>query len=304
MSNGNEPKPNLIAVFFTVLILLAFVVFVLVYDDLRTNQAALLFAGAMISAIVSVILFSVVPSNANPYLRTGVSLGGAALFFYMVYPPLRDDISHPDLTISGGVYYQNDPSSQTFRPVAGVTVTIPYNTDLKSQTDDLGAFAIHHAPPGVKALFAVYKNVIYPIDLTKYTNENYPVIPPETTKIAADILPPPRILNGASVQPIEQQQIDSSSWVYLGDHKDGKWLIKNFDLSGQPQAKDSLHAMTPVYKRDDKPVQVGGDWKLGNVQGVLDTGNSVKVKNVLAIAGDAGTAHWWAQVCDPGKGCA
>jgi hypothetical protein len=166
MSNGTQPKPNFVVVFATVLVLLAFVVFVLAYGDLRTNHAALTLAGAMTAAIISVILFSIVPSSANPYLKLGVSFGGAALFFYTIYPKMEAAISRPpDLTISGGIYYQNDGKSQaTLKPVARAKVKIPY-TDQESETNDLGEFAIHHAPEGVKALFVVYKSLIYPVDL-------------------------------------------------------------------------------------------------------------------------------------------
>lgn len=292
MSNGGQPAIDLRAVFGIVLILLCFVMFVLAYDNLRNDLAPLLFAGAMIACIVSVILFSLVPSSANPYLKAGVGLGGAALFFTVIYNPIMDEIAHPNITVAGGVYYQLQTTNQSaLRPVKKATVEIPY-TGLSSATNDVGEFAIAYAPPGVKRLFVEYMGNIYPIELSQYKDTRYPVIPPDASASAADVLPPQTVLD----QLHPDQKLTKSSWVYLGLNKDGKWLQKNFDVSGQPQTNGSLQAAVDVYRRDDKPRQSGVDWELGNVQGVLKQGDTVKIIDTEKIPGDAGVTHWWANI--------
>jgi hypothetical protein len=270
----------------------------------------------MIAVVVSVVLFSVVPSNANQYLRAGISLGGAALFFFKIFPPIRDQISHPDITVSGGIYYQADAKNQTtLKPVPAIEVEIPF-TDLQSFTNDVGEFAIHHAPLGVKRLDVHYKTNVISVNLSDYKDNRYPIIPPENSTVAADVLPP--ALAGVSApaeEPLNRELPPSkvkltpneASWVYLGDtkqedkqHDKGAagvvWVDRYFDVSGQPQANKHLRANATVYRRSDKPVQVGPDWKLGDVEGLLKAGDSVKAETIEKIAGEEGTTHWWARV--------
>jgi hypothetical protein len=75
-------------------------------------------------------------------------------------------------------------------------------------------------------------------------------------------------------------------WVYLGQYQQGKFLHQpNFTVSSAalPKPGDALSAATDTYERDAPPVQVGTEWRPGNILGVVRQGQSIIVRQVDVI---------------------
>ena len=85
-----------------------------------------------------------------------------------------------------------------------------------------------------------------------------------------------------------------SSWVYIGQYRNGKYLRHpNFESPGVPNVGDELSAWTDTYRRDGLPVKMGpNNWKLGEIVGVVKVGQKVRVKRVERIEDD----NYWLQV--------
>jgi len=174
-------RPN-IAAFAVFAVSVAVSVFILVFQDLRNNPLAQVFAGVMMALAVSVILFSVVPSKAP--VRAAIGLGGAALFYFLLWPEIEKAIHPPPstTTVRGSLYYVTAGNDIGLRPVQGAEVRVA-NTSLKSQqkTGETGDFTIMDAPSDIKELEAFYGGQVYVIQLSKFPATNrYPVIPPNT----------------------------------------------------------------------------------------------------------------------------
>jgi hypothetical protein len=171
-------RPN-IAAFAVFVVAVGVSIFVLVFQDLRNNALAQVFAGVMMALGVSVILFSVVPSKAP--VRAAVGLGGAALFYFLLWPQVEKAIHPPPstMTLHGSLYFINAASDLGLRPVQGAEIGVA-NTSLKSsqKTDETGEFTVLDAPSDVKELEAYYGGQVYVIQLSKFPNtRRYAVIP-------------------------------------------------------------------------------------------------------------------------------
>jgi hypothetical protein len=172
-------RPNFAVVLATALLCTAMIAFILVYADLRNNQLAEVMAGVFSALLVSVILFSVVPSTA--IVRAVVGFGGAALFFFEVWPLIEKAIHPPPftMTLRGSIDYIGSNNGAGHRPVQGAVVEIA-NTSLKSQqpTGETGEFIIFDVPSNVTALEVVYKGQVYSVDLSKFKGKTrYDIIP-------------------------------------------------------------------------------------------------------------------------------
>src|SRR5688572_21212889 len=81
------------AVFATILILFGFLIFLLVYDDLRRQLWVQGMAGVVMTLIVAVILFSIVDSTINvsraPIVGVLITGGGAAIFYLLLLPQIK-----------------------------------------------------------------------------------------------------------------------------------------------------------------------------------------------------------------------
>jgi len=163
-----ERKPNIPAALGTAAVCLAFVVFVLVYDDLRYLRFAQVMSSAVMTLALAVILFSIVPASAP--VAAAVGLGGAALFYWKVLPVIMMAAFPQPATqaIHGGIYYLGD-SDLVLRPVSGVIVKVPGSSLQSSPTNESGEFLIENVPDGVHDLEAEFKSAVYPLDLRKAT---------------------------------------------------------------------------------------------------------------------------------------
>jgi hypothetical protein len=171
-------RPN-VAAFAVFVVAVGVSIFVLVFQDLRDNALAQVFAGVMMALAVSVILFSVVPSKAP--VRAAVGLGGAALFYFLLWPQVEKAIHPPPstTTLHGSLYFISAASDLGLRPVQGAEIGVA-NTSLKSsqKTDETGEFTVLDAPSDVKELEAYYGGQVYVIQLSKFPNtRRYAVIP-------------------------------------------------------------------------------------------------------------------------------
>ena len=77
------------------------------------------------------------------------------------------------------------------------------------------------------------------------------------------------------------------SWVYIGDFTGTQIFHNNFSLAHMPLKGDVITANVPVFKRKDVPMQIGTNkWKFGEIKGVVEKGESVKIDSVYQIPND------------------
>lgn len=184
---GVQPyRPN-VAAFAVFAVAVGVSIFVLVFQDLRNNALAQVFAGVLMALAVSVVLFSVVPSKAP--VRVSVGLGGAALFYFLLWPQVEKAI-HPapsTTTLHGSLYFISAASDLGLRPVQGAEIGVA-NTSLKSsqKTAETGEFTVLDAPSDVKELEAYYGGQVYVIQLSKFPNTTRYAVIPAAAAVHAD----------------------------------------------------------------------------------------------------------------------
>lgn len=84
-------------------------------------------------------------------------------------------------------------------------------------------------------------------------------------------------------------------WVYVGQIIDSKWQPKNFTFEELPNKGDEIISNKSIYKRDALPVKLTeDDWRLGKVLGVVNTGQKLKIIDIIKIEDD----NYWARVTD------
>ena len=79
-----------------------------------------------------------------------------------------------------------------------------------------------------------------------------------------------------------------SFWVYVGQLQNNQFLHPpNFSRPrlAPPNAGDVLTAVIDTYKRSDPPVQIDGDWKLGQIIGVIPKTKQIRVEKVQTVEG-------------------
>lgn len=93
--------------------------------------------------------------------------------------------------------------------------------------------------------------------------------------------------------------------MYIGPFGDGKYLTKpNFDVTTEPAPGTEIKAIRPYVTLSNarEPYELQkGDWRLGEIMGVVKVGEIVKVIRVLHIKGENNSVNLWAQVSQAGK---
>lgn len=179
-NSNNNPRVALV----TALFLVAFCVFVFVYDDVKSLPFVQGFSGLVFTLGAAVILFSAVDSKAK--IKGPIILGGAAAFFFIALPRI-EPLIFPSHSINGTIYYVG-----TTHPVAGVSIRIP-GTNQSTQTDVLGDFHMQSVPRHVTKLTANSGGEDHEFEINK--GEKYAIIP---------LLPPPPVKSiSRSIKPDE-----------------------------------------------------------------------------------------------------
>jgi hypothetical protein len=114
----------------------------------------------------------------------------------------------------------------------------------------------------------------------------------EQKPIPQDTAPPPDLSKVLSLV-----HETGSFWVYLGPFKNGAFSAHpNFAIKGPPQEGTVIVATTDTYKRGREPYEIKkGDWKLGEIKGVVKEGQSIRVLRVSEIDGDEQGVNLWTQ---------
>ena len=174
----NRQTP-LVAIFATILILIALLVFLLVYDDLRAKLWVQGMAGVIMTLIVAVVLFAILRSvihvkNAT-ILGVVLSGGGAAIFYLLALPQIKP-FFFPMHSLSGYVYFKQDNATEPLSPVSGVVAEIPSTGQKSPPTDPSGRFVIDGVYADETSLQFQYAGKTYPVTTTNYPSGRYPVI--------------------------------------------------------------------------------------------------------------------------------
>jgi len=88
-------------------------------------------------------------------------------------------------------------------------------------------------------------------------------------------------------------------WVYLGATPRGSkenWLTKYFNIATVPKNGDIIEAIDDVFKRAEEPKIKEGKWMKGEIQGLVERGQKVKVIDITVIPGTQNRSLWWAKV--------
>jgi hypothetical protein len=191
MPATHDSGTRMAPVFATLIICFAFIVFVTVYDDLRTDQTWQRTAVVVLTVAVAVILFSVVPSRA--VVKGAVALSGAAAFFYVILPMIMKQIFPLSVTITGNIYRQTTGTQgEPLLPVEGVIVYVRDISRESQPTDRTGRFVIDNIQYRPKELMVSYGGAEYAIDPKKYPDGKYAVIPREKTTSRSELRSIPR----------------------------------------------------------------------------------------------------------------
>jgi len=100
----------------------------------------------------------------------------------------------------------------------------------------------------------------------------------------------------ASTPAASPAAVASSYWVYIGAYKDGRWLTKYFDISGEAHVGDTLRASAAIFRRQSAPAVVNEEWLLGSPLGVLQAGERVRVLRLQSVPGTGERELVWAEV--------
>lgn len=88
-------------------------------------------------------------------------------------------------------------------------------------------------------------------------------------------------------------------WMYAGaTHRNTKepWIETNISLSAVPQPGDLIKTTNDVFERTREPQLIRGEWLKGEIQGVLQKGETATVQNIIDIPGIGNTSLWWIEV--------
>ena len=94
-----------------------------------------------------------------------------------------------------------------------------------------------------------------------------------------DQAPPPAL--APALQVLNEPGL---SWAYVGQFQNGRFIRHpSFNVSDVPKPESTLLAWTDTYKRDALPRLVGQEWHLGQIIGVIKTGQLFHVRQVETI---------------------
>ena len=311
---------SLAPVFAAILILLAFLVFLLVYDDLNSKLWVQGLVGIVIALVVSVVLFSIIYSSVHvkgAALWGGVlGMSGGALFYLILLPYLKPFIftSH---SVTGFVYYKRGAPDAPLKAVQGVVAQIPETGQKSAPSDQQGRFVIDSVYSENTKLLFQYAGDTFPANTADYKDSIYAIIPLPVKE------PPP-----------ERKSIDASQWQE-GNPKEcprdqvGAYAtVKEFALN-QTIAKDAaakaagatrltLKVSLPADKGDifdaeetepgtglEIQEQGSSDLRTRSWQWQKITGDQLKIRIVICLgtkggqgepsSGNLETAYWFGQ---------
>lgn len=194
MNTGSQSNPK-VAIGAAVLCIML-VVFVFVYDDLKTNPFVQGTTAILVALAIAVVLFSAVPGSK--VVRVPLGVAGAAGFYLLLLPQIKPFV-FPFYSFSGYVAREEEHSSEntgTFTPVEAADVEIK-DTGLHSMTNSKGQFTIPQIPSQITIthLIITRGGQSHTVELKKY--------PDKIFRIPAD----PRTIK-SSVSPVS-----SSEWA-------------------------------------------------------------------------------------------
>ena len=108
-------------------------------------------------------------------------------------------------------------------------------------------------------------------------------------------------IQGAAQSGVQQNAATlQHSWIYLGATSSGKWIEKTKTVAGDTipaQLKNqTIVPKTDIFRRSDLPKLVNGEWKLGDIKGVLAAQQHVVVQDIRSVPGVNNTELWWAWI--------
>jgi hypothetical protein len=110
----------------------------------------------------------------------------------------------------------------------------------------------------------------------------------------------PEIKQATQTSTAQVSQVLQNYWIYLGATSAGKWIAKGKTITEENAPADlkghTITAGTDVFRRSDLPRYVNGEWKLGDILGVLPEQQHILVQDIRSVPGVNNTELWWAWV--------
>jgi len=168
----------------TGLIVIGFVLFVFVYDDLRANPFVQGITGLVLALGIAIVLFSAVPGSFAK-VKIPIGLAGAAAFYWLILPRIEPYV-FPVRAFSGYILYEKKQSDASTSPVEGAQVEI-VGTSSQAKTDGFGKFIIANVPSTltITNLMVTRAGRIYQINV-KNSPEHVYYIPRESQIVQSD----------------------------------------------------------------------------------------------------------------------
>jgi hypothetical protein len=188
----NNPKVAIAAA----VLCITFVVFVFVYDDLKTNTFVQGITSLLVALTIAVVLFSAV--RGSKVIRLPLGVAGAAGFYLLLLPQVKPFV-FPFYSFAGYVAQQEDHPSEktgTFTPLEGADVEIK-DTGLHSTTNPKGQFTISQIPSQITVTHLIISRggQSHTVEIKKY--------PDKIFRIPAD----PRIIKS------RVSSVNSNEWT-------------------------------------------------------------------------------------------
>jgi len=94
------------------------------------------------------------------------------------------------------------------------------------------------------------------------------------------------------VQAVEKIEVGGALWSFVGTYKNG-YSNPNFLISAVPAPNDEIEARTDIYRRAREPKFTITGWKMGEVEGIIKTGQVLRVKEIERIDALGGGYQDW-----------
>jgi hypothetical protein len=94
------------------------------------------------------------------------------------------------------------------------------------------------------------------------------------------------------VQAVERIEVGGAAWSFVGTYQNG-YSNPNFLVSAVPAEGDEIKAQTDIYRRAREPKFTITGWKMGKVEGLIKTGQVLRVKEIARIPALGGGYQDW-----------
>lgn len=90
----------------------------------------------------------------------------------------------------------------------------------------------------------------------------------------------------------EKIEVGGQLWSFVGTFRDG-YIKPNFDVDDVPETGDSIVAVRDIYRRAREPKFTVTGWKMGEIEGLIKSGQTLKVTTIERVPAAGGGFQDW-----------